>query len=230
MGALSQTVVITSCITLIQGLSHIGSVLKDWVQGVKCKMKSLLIIFVAVFSSVLMAKPMTGFGANYYNEESSVIYYSTHKDLVPKVVIGDRLFLFEVSCLTDIAKQTGAVVNRDDFASWLCLTSENITYWFISDNEMGQGDLTAIAIAREEKQKGCSAYKRYLNVSVKGIPLLGASTDTLFATFSSKPEGKITQYCNDSRHYGDFTQSNCLQYYREKGITKGVIISQITAS
>lgn len=193
-------------------------------------MKSLLIISLAIFSPVLMANPMTGFGANYYDEESSVTYYDTHKDLVPKVVIGDRLFPFEVSRLTDIAKQTGAVINRDEFTSWLCLTSENITYWFISDNEMGQGDLTAIAMAREAKQKGCFAYERYLNVSVKGIPLLGGSTDTLFATFSSKPEGKITQYCNDSRHYGDFTQSNCLQYYREKGITKGVIISQITAS
>jgi len=190
----------------------------------------LPVLFLTLFSPAVMATQMVGFGASYYDEESSVTYYDTHKPLVPKVVIGDRLFPIEFSSLTDIAKQTGVVVNRDDFASWLCLTSENITYWFISDNEMGQGDLTAIAIAREGKQKGCSAYKGNVNVSVKGIPLLNASTDTLFATFSSKPEGEITQYCNDSSRYGDFTQSNCLQYYREKGIIKGVIISQITAS
>lgn len=190
----------------------------------------LPLLILTLFSPVVMATHMAGFGANYYDEESSVTYYNTHKDLVPEVIIGDRIFAMEMSRLVDIAKQTGVVVNRDGFASWLCLTSENITYWFISDNEMGQGDLTAIAIAREGKQKGCSAYKSYLNVFVKGIPLLGASTDTLFAAFSSKPKGKITQYCNDSRRYGDFTQSNCLQYYREKGIIKGVIISQITAS
>lgn len=191
-------------------------------------MKSLLII--TIFSPAVMAAQMTGFGASYYDDKSSVTYHDTRKELVPEVIIGDRLFAMEFSRLEDIAKQTGAVVNHDNQASWFCLTSRNVNFWFISDNEMGQGDLTTIAIASEGTKKECSEYQGYLNVSVTGIPLLNASSDTLFSMFSSKPEGKINQYCNNSRRYGGFTQLNCLQYYRENSTIKGVMISQVTAS
>lgn len=192
-------------------------------------MKYVPLGLALVFSPVTVATQMEGLGAKYY-DDVSVINHVSNKGLVPEVIIGDRLFIMEFSWLKDIAKTTGAVVNQSDEASWLCLVSKDITYWFISDNEMGHGDLTAIAIARNGRQKGCSSYMGYLRVSIKGIPLLNASTEDLKSKFSHEPVSDIMKYCIDTQSYGNFTQSNCLQYYFENKTVKGVLISQVTAS
>lgn len=166
-------------------------------------MKFLLLI-LSIISPVAMAKQMEGFDANYYRDDLSVSNYDTNKSLVPDVIIGDTVFVMAFSKLADITETTGVAVNQGDQASWLCLASNNVNYWFISDNEMGQGDLTSIAIAKAGRQKGCSSYHGDLSVTVKGIPLLSASLENVSSTFSNKPNGNIIQYCTDTKSYGDF--------------------------
>ncbi|MGK3141655.1 hypothetical protein [Pantoea sp. C2G6] len=192
-------------------------------------MRYILLAF-SVTSSVAMAAQMESFGANYYQDDSSIINYDTNKNLVPDVIVGDHAYSMEFSSLTDIAKTAGVIVNHDDQTSWLCLTSKGINYWFISDNEMGQGDLTSIAIARTAQPKSCSSYNGDLSVTVKKIPLLNASLETLSSLFSHKPNGNTVQYCNNTKNYGNFTQMNCLQYFFKKNNVKGVIINQITSN
>lgn len=187
-------------------------------------------LVLAIASPVAMATQMEGFGANYYRDDSSIPNYDTNKGLVPNVIVGDNVFVLEFNNLTDIAKTTGVSVNQGDQASWLCLASKGVNYWFISDNEMGQGDLTSIAIAKAESPKGCSIYNGDLNVSIKGIPLLNASLESLSSTFPDMPDGNAVQYCANTQSYSNFTQINCLQYYLENNSVKGVFISQITSN
>ncbi|WP_275555091.1 hypothetical protein [Mixta sp. Marseille-Q2659] len=192
-------------------------------------MKFLLLI-LSIISPVAMAKQMEGFDANYYRDDLSVSNYDTNKSLVPDVIIGDTVFVMAFSKLADITETTGVAVIQGDQASWLCLASNNVNYWFISDNEMGQGDLTSIAIAKAGRQKGCSSYHGDLSVTVKGIPLLSASLENVSSTFSNKPNGNIIQYCTDTKSYGDFTQMNCLQYYLKNKKIIGLFISQVTSN
>lgn len=192
-------------------------------------MKYIILALAAMASPVAMSMQMTGFGANYYQDDSSIPNYDTNKNLSPYVIVGDSIFVMEFSNLADIAKATGLTVHQGDQASWLCLNSKDVDYWFISDNEMGQGDLTSIALAKSEQQKECSAYSGDLSVSIKGIPLLKAPLEKLSSIFSRKPAGNVIQYCSDT-NYGDFTQMNCIKYYVENKKVSGLFISQITAS
>lgn len=189
-----------------------------------------LILALSITSSVAMATQMEGFGANYYQDDSSIPNYDTNKSLVPDVIVGDNVYTMEFSSLTDIAKTAGGTVNQGNQASWLCLVSKGVNYWFISDNEMGQGDLTSIAITKAEPQKNCSSYNGDLNVTVKGVPLLSASLENISSIFQKKSSGNTVQYCTNTKSYGDFIQMNCLQYFFEKNNVKGVIISQITSN
>ncbi|MGV3345196.1 hypothetical protein ACGVWS_05415 [Enterobacteriaceae bacterium LUAb1] len=189
-----------------------------------------LILALSITSSVAMATQMEGFGANYYQDDSSIPNYDTNKSLVPDVIVGDNVYTMEFSSLTDIAKTASGTVNQGNQASWLCLASKGVNYWFISDNEMGQGDLTSIAITKAEPQKSCSSYNGDLNVTVKGVPLLSASLENISSIFPKKSSGNTVQYCTNTKSYGDFTQMNCLQYFFEKNNVKGVIINQITSN
>lgn len=189
-----------------------------------------LLFALCVTSCVATATQMKGFGASYYQDDLSIPDYDTHKSLVPSIIVGDNIYTMELSRLTDMAKTTGVTVNQDNHASWLCLASEGVNYWFISDNEMGHGDLTSIAIARTEQQGNCSPYKGHLSITIKGTPLLDASFEKISSIFLNKPDGNIVQYCTKTKNYGDFTQMNCLQYFFENKSIKGVIISQITSN
>lgn len=189
-----------------------------------------LMLALFINSFVAMATQMDGFGANYYQDDSSISYQDTRKYLVPDVIIGDHAYAMEFSRLTEIAEATGVTVNHGDQASWLCLVTKGFNYWFISDNEMGQGDLTSIAIAKAEKLNSCSSYRGDVNVSVKGIPLLSASLENLTSIFEKRPDGNAVSYCTETGTYGDFIQMNCLQYLFANRNIKGVFISQITSN
>ena len=130
--------------------------------------------------------------------------------------------------MDDIAKHTGITINRDDQASWLCLKSEGVNYWFISDNEMGHGNVTAIGIA--EGNSNCKAFKDGLEVSINDVPLLNASKEKVSSYFSNKPEKDIFMYCNDTKVSDKYMQGNCIQYYLKEEVIQGVFISQLTTS
>lgn len=193
-------------------------------------MKYIVVALAVMASPVAMSMQMEGFGANYYQEDASVPEYDTNKDLSTYVIVGDNMFVMEYSTLADIAKATDVTVNKGDQASWLCLNSKGVNYWFISDNEMGQGDLTSIAVARNERVKGCYSYSGDLSVTIKGVPLLDMTLKNIRPTFSNSSDTNLIRYCNDTKTYGDFTQMNCLQYNLKDKNVEGVIISQITSN
>jgi len=193
-------------------------------------MKYIFLALTTMVSPAVMAVQMEGFGANYYQDDSSIPNYETNKGLTPDIIVGDNIFTMEFSSLADIAKTTGVAVNQGVQASWLCLTSKKVNYWFISDNEMGQGYLTSIGIAKTGAQEGCSSYSGDLIVTIKGIPLLKASSEDISSIFSIRPDSNIIQYCADTKSYGDFSQTNCLQYYLENKRVNGVFISQVTSN
>lgn len=193
-------------------------------------MKYIVVALTVMASPAAMSMQMEGFGANYYQDDASVPEYDTNKDLSPYVIVGDNMFVMEYSTLADIAKATEVTVNKGDQASWLCLNSKGVSYWFISDNEMGQGDLTSIAVARNENFKGCYSYSGDLSVTIKGVPLLNMTLKNIRPMFSNTSDTNIIRYCNDTKIYGDFTQMNCLQYNLKDKNVEGVIISQITSN
>lgn len=193
-------------------------------------MKNIALALAVMASPAAMSMQMEGFGANYYQDDASVPEYNTNKDLSPHVIVGDNVFVMEYSPLADIAKTTDVTINKGDQASWLCLNSKGVNYWFISDNEMGQGNLTSIAVARNERTKGCYSYSDDLSVTIKGIPLLNMTLKNTSSSFSETSDAKVFRYCNDTKIYGDFTQMNCLQYNLKDKNVEGVIISQITTN
>ena len=192
-------------------------------------MKYTLLILI-LLSNACFAVRMEGFGARYYDEDTENYSdeHNTNKSLIPGVIIGGDSYVMESSTLDDIAKHTGITVNKDDQASWICLKSEGINYWFISDNEMGQGDLTAIGIAAGNSN--CKALKDRLEVSINDVPLLNASKEKISSYFSNKPKKDIVMYCNDTKVSGDYIRGNCVQYYLKGAVIQGVFISQLTTS
>ncbi len=181
-------------------------------------------------TSICFATPMKGFGARYYDEdtETSLPTYNTDKELIPNIIIGNNQYSMETNTLTDISNHTGVAINKDDQAIWICLKAKGIDYWFISDNEMGQGNLTAIAIG--EGGEGCVLYAGKLSVTIKNTPLLDAATEKVSSYFNVKPEKDVVMYCKDTKVSDEYTKGNCVQYYLENEKVEGVFISQLTTS
>lgn len=185
------------------------------------------LLFLCLVVSTGMAAQMTGFGARYYDDitETYSDNHQTDKDLTPIIVVGSTKYKFEVNTVESIAKNAGVKVNRDSLASWICLKSRDINYWFISDNEMGNGDLTAIAIA---KDGDCPIYKGNLQVSVNA-PLL-TSKEAISDFFNSKPKKDIVMYYKDVKKSDGYTQSNSIMYYLKGERVQGISISQGTTN
>ena len=192
-------------------------------------MKYIAIVLAVMASPAAKSMQMEGFGANYYQDDASIHEYATDKDLSPRIIVGDNMFFMEYSPLADIAKTTDVTINKGDQDSWLCLSSKGVNYWFISDNEMGQGDLTSIAVARNARPEGCYSYSGDLGVTIKGVPLLNMTLRNISSSFPETPDANRFRYCNDARIQGDVTQMNCLQYHLKDKNVEGVIISQVTS-
>ncbi|WP_211449605.1 hypothetical protein [Enterobacter mori] len=184
-------------------------------------------LMLFLFMNACMAASMTGFGARYYDEvtETYAEVHKTDKDLIPEIVIGSKKYWLERSALEDISIFTGATINKDNQAMWICLESNSINYWFISDNEMGNGGLTAVAIAKDSSP--CITYKGKLQVSVKA-PLL-TRKESVSSFFAIPLKNKdIVMYYKDVEKSDEYTQGNSIMYYlRGKGV-QGVFISQTT--
>ena len=191
-------------------------------------MKHTFLILI-LLSNACFAARMKGFGARYYDEDTENYSeeHDTNKSLIPDIVIGGNSYVMEVSTLDDISKHTRVDINKDDQASWICLKSKGVNYWFISDNEMGGGDLTAIALA--EDGSNCTPYVGELKVFVKNAPMLDASRSKL-SSFFVRPEKDIVMYCKGVEKPDEYTQWNCIQYYLKGDRIQGLFISQGTAN
>lgn len=189
----------------------------------------LLPLLVAVSSHVL-ATEMTGFAAQYYDEDGSLTEISTAMPLSPTIAIGKQAVRMEVTHLSDISSTP---VNKDSSARWVCLhDDEDTNYWFISDNEMGTGLLTALVIARDGIHKECAKTKEPVSVSVANVPLLEATHGNLVALFGKKEIGKkkAMLFYQETPVQNGFIQSNTVSYYFDGEKVRGVIIGQITSN
>ncbi|MFY9994266.1 MAG: hypothetical protein WAK61_04610 [Leclercia sp.] len=194
------------------------------------KYLSILVLLLITTSEHTFAAQMTGFARSYYQDERALQEVASTHSLLPNITLGSKSILMETSTLAEIAE---APFHKDSSATWLCLRStEDINYWFISDNEMGKGLLTAIAIAKDGNHKECITTAEPIRVSITGLSLLEATRQDLIHTF-----GNIASIKKDAFLYyqetpvdNGFTQSNTVTYYLDGDRVRGVIIGQITSS
>lgn len=188
-----------------------------------------LLLFVAI-SSHVSASEMTGFGTQYYNEDDSLTEISSKLPLTPTITVGKKTMKMEVTHLTDISSTP---VNKGDSARWVCLHDDSgTTYWFISDNEMGAGLLTALAIAQDGIHKECAKTMEHVSVSVANVPLLNATHEDLVKLSGMKEiaKKKAMLFYQETPVQEGFIKSNTVSYYFNGEKVRGVIIGQITSN
>ncbi|MCU6427663.1 hypothetical protein KWH77_15770 [Enterobacter sichuanensis] len=173
---------------------------------------------------------MTGFATQYYNEDDSLAEISTTLPLSPTITIGKKTVQMEVTPLVDISSTT---VQKGSSARWVCLHDDDGTnYWFISDNEMGAGLLTALAIAQDGIHKECAKTTEHVSVSVTNVPLLNAMRGNLVKLFGKKEIAKNNAmlFYQETPVQNGFIRSNTVSYYFDSEKVRGVIIGQITSN
>ncbi|QXA51683.1 hypothetical protein I6L58_12140 [Enterobacter cancerogenus] len=173
---------------------------------------------------------MTGFATQYYNEDDSLTEISSKFPLTPTITVGKKTMKMEVTHLTDISSTP---VNKDDSARWVCLHDDSGTnYWFISDNEMGAGLLTALAIAQDGIHKECAKTTEHVSVSVANVPLLNATHEDLVKLSGMKEiaKKKAMLFYQETPVQEGFIKSNTVSYYFNGEKVRGVIIGQITSN
>ncbi|WP_239664028.1 hypothetical protein [Enterobacter cloacae] len=194
-------------------------------------MKVLLILAALLFLvQNTSAAQMSGFAARYYQDDGTTPEEPTKVPLSPTITIGKRTIQMEVSRLSDI---TSTPVEKDSSAHWICLHDDDGTnYWFISDNEMGAGLLTALVISRDGIHEECAKTTEPVSVSVANVPLLNATHGNLVALFGKKEiaKKKAMLFYHETPVQNGFIQSNTVSYYFDGDKVRGVIIGQITSN
>ncbi|WP_236279261.1 hypothetical protein [Enterobacter bugandensis] len=194
-------------------------------------MKVLLILAALLFLvQNASAAQMSGFAARYYQDDGTTPEEPTKVPLYPTITIGKKTVQMEVTHLSDI---TSTPVNKDRSARWICIHDDDGTnYWFISDNEMGAGLLTALAIARDGIHKECAKTTEPVRVSVANVPLLNATHGNLVKLFGHKELAtkKAMLFYHETPVQDGFTQSNTVSYSFDDEKVRGVIIGQITSN
>ncbi|UNC52399.1 hypothetical protein D5067_0000495 [Enterobacter huaxiensis] len=173
---------------------------------------------------------MSGFAARYYQDDGKTPEEPTTVPISPTITIGQKTILMEVSLLSDI---TSASVNKDSSARWVCLHDDDDTnYWFISDNEMGAGLLTALVISKDGIHNECAKTTEPVRVSVANVPLLNATHGNLVELFGKKEiaKKKAMLFYQETPVQNGFIQSNTVSYYFDGEKLRGVIIGQITSN
>ncbi|WP_241239498.1 hypothetical protein [Enterobacter bugandensis] len=194
-------------------------------------MKVLLILAALLFLvQNASAAQMSGFAARYYQDDGTTPEEPTKVPLYPTITIGKKTVQMEVTHLADISSTP---VNKDRSARWICIHDDDGTnYWFISDNEMGAGLLTALAIARDGVHKECAKTTEPVRVSVANVPLLNATHGNLVKLFGHKELAtkKAMLFYHETPVQDGFIQSNTVSYSFDDEKVRGVIIGQITSN
>ena len=187
--------------------------------------KMKVMIFLAALLFLVQntsAAQMSGFAARYYQDDGTTPEEPTTMPLYPTITIGKKTVQMEVTHLSDI---TSTPVNKDSSARWVCLHDDDGTnYWFISDNEMGAGLLTALAIARDGIHEGCAKTTEPVRVSVANVPLLNATHGNLVTLFGKKEiaKKKAMLFYQETPVQNGFIQSNTVSYYFDAEKVRGV--------
>lgn len=200
--------------------------------GIDCQMKYLFFFLPLLIaaSAHVSATEMSGFASQYYDEDDSLTENSTTVPLFPTIIIGNKTLQMEATHLSDIISSP---VNKDSSARWICLHDDDGTnYWFISDNEMGAGLLTALVIAKDGIHNECAKTTEPVSVSVANVPLLNATHGNLVELFGKKEiaKKKAMLFYQETPVQNGFIQSNTVSYYFDGEKVRGVIIGQITSN
>jgi len=195
------------------------------------KMKVMLILAALLFLvQNTSAAQMSGFAARYYQDNGTTPEEPKEAPLYSTITIGKKTVQMEVTHLADISSTP---INKDSSARWVCLHDDDGTnYWFISDNEMGAGLLTALAIAQDGIHSECAKTTEHVRVSVANLPLLNATHGDLVELFGKKEIAKNNAmlFYQETPVQNGFTQSNTVSYYFDGEKVRGVIIGQITSN
>lgn len=194
-------------------------------------MKVMIILAALLFLvQDTSAAQISGFAARYYQDDGKTPEEPTTVPISPTITIGQKTILMEVSLLSDI---TNASVNKDSSARWVCLHEDDDTnYWFISDNEMGAGLLTALVISKDGIHNECAKTTEPVRVLVANVPLLNATHGNLVELFGKKEiaKKKAMLFYQETPVQNGFIQSNTVSYYFDGEKLRGVIIGQITSN
>lgn len=191
-----------------------------------------LFICISLICNTSLASEMTGFGANYYDNDADnsnfILNKETTRKISPDIVVGDNLFMMAFSTLDELAKSVNTPVNYGEHSSWICLEKNNINHWFISDSEAAGGYLNAIAMAQDGNQKGCAPYKGDISISIKNTPSLSEFYRSLPTYIDKNNIGnyKAISFCNTNPDSD--TPLHCLKYYVNKGKLHGTLLIQKT--
>jgi hypothetical protein len=195
-------------------------------------MKVLLILAALLFlvqKYARLSNPNVRLRSRYYDEDDSLTE-PNRMPLIPTITIGKKTVQMEVTHLADISSTP---VNKDSSARWVCLHDDDGTnYWFISDNEMGAGLLTALVIAKDGIHNECAKTTEPVRVSVANVPLLNATHGNLVELFGKKEiaKKKAMLFYQETPVQNGFIQSNTVSYYFDGEKVRGVIIGQITSN
>lgn len=210
------------------------SILTNGITGLRIrvsKMKVLLILAALLFLvKNTSAAQMPGFAARYYQDDGTTPEEPTTVPLYPTITIGKKTVQMEVTHLSDI---TSTPVNKDSSARWVCLhDNDGTNYWFISENEMGAGLLTALVIAKDGIHNECAKTTEPVRASVANVPLLNATHGNLVELFGKKEiaKKKAMLFYQETPVQNGFIQSNTVSYYFDGDKVRGVIIGQITSN
>ncbi|MEL4870087.1 hypothetical protein AAEU41_14730 [Pantoea agglomerans] len=193
-------------------------------------MKRLFCLWLIVVCLHVSAAAMSGFATQYYQDDGTLPEISTTFPLFPTITIGQKTVQMEVTHLSDI---TSTPVEKDSSAHWICLhDNDGTNYWFISDNEMGAGLLTALTIAKDDTHKECVTTSEPVRVSVANVPLFNATRGKLVELFGTKEiaKKKAMVFYQATPVQDGFIQSNTVSYYFDGEKVRGVIIGQITSN
>ncbi|MEB5752083.1 hypothetical protein MXF13_19655 [Leclercia adecarboxylata] len=200
------------------------------IANVKIKCLSFLTLILLSACHHAFAAKMTGFAEQYYQDDLYSQEVVSQQPISPTITIGNKAIQMEATSLTDIADTP---IQTDSSARWVCLHSQDgVNYWFISDNEMGRGLLTAIAIAKDGNHKECVASPEFIRVSIAKISLLDTNRQDIAQSFgiNEVPEKEAFLFYRETPVQGEFTQSNTLSYYFNGEKVRGVIVGQITSN
>ena len=200
------------------------------IANVKIKCLSFLTLILLSACHHAFAAKMTGFAEQYYRDDLSSQEVVSQQPISPTITIGTKAIQMETTSLTDIAD---IPIQIDSSARWLCLHSKDgINYWFISDNEMGRGLLTAIAIAKDGNHKECVASPESIRVSIGKISLLDTTRQDIAQSFGNNEviKKEAVLFYQDTPVQEGFTQSNTVSYSFDGEKVRGVIVGQITSN
>lgn len=210
------------------------STLTNGITVLRIRVSTMKVLFILATLLFLVqntsAALMSGFAARYYQDDGTTSAEPSIVPLSPTITIGKKTMQMEVTHLADIFSTP---VNKDSSARWVCLRDDDGTnYWFISDNEMGAGLLTALVIAKDGIHKECAKTMEPVSVSVANVPLLNATPRNLAALFGMKETAKKKAMLlyQETPVQNGFIQSNTVSYYFDDEKVRGVIIGQITSN